>query len=124
MAIAGWTRKAEREAEREASKAVTAVAVEVVVVACCPTSELAREDATEADEAVKGARRAWRGERGSSALVSERQRHECMMRCAAPTVRYWYVSRETVTRSFNSKKDTGTDARQDPRTVGSRAYVM
>ena len=40
--LAGWT----REAEREASKAVTAVAIEVVVVACCPTSEQAREDAT------------------------------------------------------------------------------
>ena len=38
-----------REAEREASKAVTAVAIEVVVVACCPTSEQAREDATVRD---------------------------------------------------------------------------
>ena len=36
--LAGWT----REAEREASKAVTAVAIEVAVVACCPTSEQAR----------------------------------------------------------------------------------
>ena len=50
--LAGWT----SEAEREASTAVTAVAIEVAVVACCPTSEQAREDATEADEAVKRAR--------------------------------------------------------------------
>ena len=47
--LAGWT----REAEREASKAVTAVAIEVVVVARCPKSEQAREDAAEADGAVK-----------------------------------------------------------------------
>ena len=38
--LAGWT----SEAEREASTAVTAVAIEVAVVACCPTSEQARED--------------------------------------------------------------------------------
>ena len=51
--LAGWT----SEAEREASTAVTAVAIEVAVVACCPTSEQAREDATEADEAGMRARR-------------------------------------------------------------------
>ena len=71
--LAGWT----REAEREASKAVTAVAIEVVVVACCPTSEQAREDTTEADEAVKQARRGGEvseqriGEREAEARVRE-----------------------------------------------------
>ena len=71
--LAGWT----REAEREASKAVTAVAIEVAVVACCPTSEQAREDATEADEAVKRARRGGEvskqriGEREAEARVRE-----------------------------------------------------
>ena len=71
--LAGWM----REAKREASKAVTAVAIEVVVVACCPTSEQAREDTTEADEAVKQARRGGEvseqriGEREAEARVRE-----------------------------------------------------
>ena len=50
--LAGWT----REAEREASTAVTALAIEVAGVACCPKSEQARGDAIEADEAVTRAR--------------------------------------------------------------------
>ena len=71
--LAGWT----SEAEREASTAVTAVAIEVAVVACCPTSEQAREDATEADEAGMRARR------GGEAIEQrigerERQRLECV----------------------------------------------
>ena len=71
--LAGWT----REAEREASKAVTAVAIEVVVVACCPTSEQAREDATEADEAGMRARRG--GEAMEQRIGErERQRLECV----------------------------------------------
>ena len=71
--LAGWT----SEAEREASKAVTAVAIEVAVVVCCPTSEQARGDAAEADEAVKRARRGGEvskqriGEREAEARVRE-----------------------------------------------------
>ena len=49
----GWPDGRARGGAREASKAVTAVAIEVVVVARCPTSEQAREDAAEADGAVK-----------------------------------------------------------------------
>ena len=71
--LAGWT----SEAEREASTAVTAVAIEVAVVACCPTSEQAREDATEADEAGMRARRG--GEAMEQRIGErERQRLECV----------------------------------------------
>ena len=71
--LAGWT----RETEREASTAVTAVSIEVAVVAWCPTSEQAREDATEADEAVKRARRG--GEAMEQRIGErERQRLECV----------------------------------------------
>ena len=71
--LAGWT----SEAEREASTAVTAVEIEVAVVACCPTSEQAREDATEADEAGMRARRG--GEAMEQRIGErERQRLECV----------------------------------------------